>query len=34
MKAFERIFLYSALVFCVFLVDGSVESKIAIQEEI
>jgi len=37
MKAFERIFLYSVLallVFYVFLVDGNVESKMAIQEEI
>ena len=37
MKAFERIFLYSvltALVFYVFLVDGNVESKVAIQEHI
>ena len=34
MKKFERIFLYSVLVFCVFLVEGSVESKIAIQEKI
>jgi len=37
MKALERIFLYSALailVFYVFLVDGNVESKVAIQEEI
>jgi len=37
MKAFERIFLYSVLavlVFYVFLVDGNVESKVAIQEEI
>ncbi len=37
MKAFERIFLYSILailVFYVFLVDGNVESKVAIQEEI
>ena len=37
MKAFERIFLYSILVvlmFYVFLVDGNVESQVAIQEEI
>ena len=37
MKAFERIFLYSVLallVFYVFLVDGNVESQVAIQEEI
>jgi len=37
MKAIERIFLYSALAilfFYVFLVDGNVESKVAIQEEI
>ena len=37
MKAFERIFLYSILVvlmFYVFLVDGNVESKVFIQEEI
>ena len=37
MKAFERIFLYTVLailVFYVFLVDGNVESKVAIQEEI
>lgn len=37
MKAFERIFLYSVLVllvFYVFLVDGKVESKEAIKEEI
>ena len=37
MKAFERIFLYSILtilVFYVFFVDGNVESKAAIQEEI
>ena len=37
MKAFERIFLYSVLAvlfFYVFLVDGNVESKVAIQEEI
>jgi len=37
MKTFERIFLYSALmilVFYVFLVDGTVESKAVIQEEI
>jgi len=37
MKAFERIFLYSVLavlMFYVFLVDGNVESKVAIQEEI
>ena len=37
MKTFERIFLYSALAilfFYVFLVDGNVESKVAIQEEI
>jgi hypothetical protein len=37
MKALERIFLYSVLailVFYVFLVDGNVESKVAIQEEI
>ena len=37
MKAFERIFLYSVLtvlVFYVFLVDGNVESKVAIQEGI
>jgi len=37
MKALERIFLYSALAilfFYVFLVDGNVESKVAIQEEI
>jgi len=37
MKAFERIFLYSilaVLVFYVFLVDGNVESKVAIQEKI
>ena len=37
MKAFERIFLYSVLallVFCVFLVDGNVESQVAIQKDI
>ena len=37
MKAVERIFLYSVLpilVFYVFLVDGNIESKVAIQEEI
>ena len=37
MKAFERIFLYTVLailVFYVFLVDGNVESQVAIQEEI
>jgi len=37
MKAFERIFLYTVLailVFYVFLVDGNVESRVAIQEEI
>jgi len=37
MKAFERIFLYSVLAilfFYVFLVDGNVESRVAIQEEI
>ncbi len=37
MKALERIFLYSVLailVFYVFLVDGNVESQVAIQEEI
>ena len=37
MKVFERIFLYSVvslLVFYVFLVDGNVESKEVIQEEI
>lgn len=37
MKAFERIFLYSALAilfFYVFLVDNNVESQVAIQEEI
>ena len=37
MKAFERIFLYSVLtvlVFYVFLVDGNVGSKVAIQEHI
>lgn len=37
MKSFERIFLYSILAilfFYVFLVDGNVESKVAIQEEI
>ena len=37
MKTFERIFLYSALMvlmFYVFLVEGNVESKVAIQEEI
>ena len=37
MKTFERIFLYSVLVvlvFYVFLVDGTVESKTVIQEEI
>ena len=37
MKALERIFLYTVLVilvFYVFLVDGNVESKVAIQEEI
>ena len=36
MKALERIFLYTVLVilvFYVFLVDGNVESKVAIQEE-
>jgi len=35
MKAFERIFLYSVLmvlVVYVFLVDGNVESKVAIQD--
>jgi hypothetical protein len=37
MKKLERIFLYTVLamlVFYVFLVDGNVESKVAIQEEI
>ena len=37
MKAFERIFLYSVLavlVFYVFLVDGNVESQVAIQKDI
>ncbi|GAH37064.1 unnamed protein product, partial [marine sediment metagenome] len=37
MKKFERIFLYSILAilfFYVFLVDDTVESKVAIQEEI
>ena len=37
MKAVERIFLYSVLVvliFYVFLVDGNVESQVAIQKEI
>ena len=37
MKAFERIFLYSVLmvlVVYVFLVDGNVESKVAIQDHI
>ena len=37
MKVFERIFLYTILailVFYVFLVDGNVESQVAIQEEI
>ena len=37
MKALERIFLYTlvaTLVFYVFLVDGNVKSKVAIQEEI
>ena len=37
MKALERIFLYTVLailVFYVFLVDGNVESKVAIQKEI
>jgi hypothetical protein len=37
MKSFERILLYSVLavlVFYVFLEDGNVESKLAIQEEI
>jgi len=37
MKALEKIFLYSILtilVFYVFFVDGNVESKVAIQEEI
>ena len=37
MKKLERIFLYTILailVFYVFLVDGNVESKVAIQEEI
>ncbi|GAF78415.1 unnamed protein product [marine sediment metagenome] len=37
MKKLERIFLYTVLailVFYVFLVDGNVESKMAIQEEI
>ncbi len=37
MKAFEIIFLYSVLtvlVLYVFLVDGNVESKVAIQEGI
>ena len=37
MKKFERIFLYSMLAilfFYVFLVDGNVESQVAIQEEI
>ena len=37
MKAFERIFLYSVLallVFYVFLVDGNIESKATIQEEV
>ena len=37
MKAFERIFLYTALAilfFYVFLVDGNVESQVAIQEKI
>ena len=37
MKALERIFLYTVLailIFYVFLVDGNVESKVAIQKEI
>ena len=37
MKAFERIFLYTVLavlIFYMFLVDGNVESQVAIQEEI
>ena len=37
MKTLERIFLYTVLailVFYVFLLDGNVESKVAIQEEI
>ena len=37
MKTFERIFLYTVLailVFHVFLVDGNVESQVAIQENI
>jgi hypothetical protein len=37
MKKLERIFLYTVLailVFYVFLVDGNVESQVAIQEEI
>ncbi len=37
MKKLERIFLYTVLailVFYVFLVDGNVESRVAIQEEI
>ena len=37
MKVVERIFLYTVLailVFYVFLVDGNVESQVAIQEEI
>ena len=37
MKVFERIFLYTVLAilfFYVFLVDGNVESQVAIQEEI
>ena len=37
MKKLERIFLYSVLavlVFYVFLIDGNVESKVTIQEEI
>ena len=37
MKALERIFLYTVLailVFYVFLVNGNVESRVAIQEEI
>jgi branched-subunit amino acid transport protein AzlD len=37
MKKLERILIYSVLailVFYVFLVDGNVESKVAIQEEI
>ena len=37
MKAFERIFLYSilaVLIFYVFLIDGNVESQVAIQKDI